>query len=186
MSKKTSKETDRQLRKLSISPNGEVKVTFIEVLLTGSIEERVTDELTESENASVVNEFTVKSPLRPHKDLLDAMKKLRGHGMDICEMFLDSKARAHYDISSIKIVGDVLMKQSRVIMTISKEVKRTGKYIHWDTPQTTMYGESEYPKAEEMSRLIENVIEETWLYLDGKGELDNQLPLFPKIELQTA
>lgn len=175
--------TDRQIRKIAIDADGNVKIGFVEILTS-------TEEMEPGQDDAVskafTNKYTVESPLKPHKDLLDAMKKLRKHALDICEMIFDTKAVTFYTVSAIDIAGDVLMKQSRVIMTVSKEVRSTGKMIHFRTPQCTMYGESEYSKAEEMSKLIEEVISEAFKYLEGKGESEAQLPLFPRIELATA
>ncbi len=68
------------------------------------------------------------------------------------------------------------------MLTLAKEVKRTGKVIKFDTPQVVMYGESEYEKNEEMSHQVENVLSECWQYINGKGESETQLPLFANIQ----
>lgn len=178
MSRKNDNQ-DRQLRSVEITSKGKVKINFVEIIVVEPAEG-------EEASSSIVNEYGVKSPLKPHKDLLDSMKKLRKYGMEICEENKDSKALAEWTVSKIKIDGDIPLRQSRVRLTMAKEVKRTGKQIKLETPQTTMYGESEYGKAQEMSKLIEAVIDEVNAYLEGKGESEDQLPLFPKIELQTA
>jgi len=170
----SKKNETRQLRKISIDAKGKVKIDFVELSVTK--EHETGDEMAEDE--TVVNEYSVRSPHAPHKDLLDSMKKLRKFALEICEMIFETKALTFYDISAIKINGDVAMKQSRVIFTISKEVRRTGKFVKIVTPETTMYGESEYERAAEMSKLVEVVIQEALMYLDGKGAQDSQMKLF--------
>lgn len=177
---------EKQLRKLKITDD-EVIINFVEL----SNDEQPTNpddpngelDLSESETASLINEFQVKGKFKPHKDLTDSMKKLRKFALEICEIEVDSKDLPNWNVSALKIDGDLLMKQSRVTLTLTKKVKRTEKLISFNTPQTTMYGESEYHNAEKMAPVIEDVVEEAWSYLDGtKREQEGQLPLFTRGE----
>ena len=179
MAKQKQSDSDRQITGIAITAKGKIKITFNEITEIPPVEGA-------EESTTDVNEYSIKTKRKPHKDLLDAMKKLRKDALAICEMNFDGKAIGSLNVIGIKITGDIVLRQSRVVMTIAKEVKRTGKQIEWSTPQVTMYGESEYEKAEEMSKLIQALIDETWAYLDGKCEGESQLPLFPTVELATA
>lgn len=180
MAKAKQSDSDRQITGITITAKGKVKISFVQITEI---------EPAEGEEASTtsVNEYSITSPNRPHKDFLDALKKLRKDAFAIAELNIDSKAQGAYTISSIRISGDIVLRQSRVVMTLAKEIKSTGKILKiGPLPQITMYGESEYPKAEEMSKLIEAAIEEAWLYLGGKSEGETQLALFPMVQLETA
>lgn len=176
-------DIEKQLRQVVLSPDGDVKVKFAEVV-TGPANELETDM---GESTVRSNIFTVESSNRPHKDLVDSMKKLRKFALEICEMDIPAaKQLSNFTVSAIKISGDLTMKQSRVVLTLSKLIERTGKVVKIVGPQTTMYGESEYDKAEQMTPIIEDVVEEVWSYLNGKyaEEVENQLPLFERHMLE--
>lgn len=177
---KKNQEPDRQISAISISPKGRIHIGFASITIIPPAEG-------EEESSVETDEHGITTMRKPHKDLIDAFKKLRTHALDICEMNISGKnVGSTYNVTGFKIAGDLLLKQSRVIMTVTHNVKRTGKHIKWATPQITMYGESEYEKAEEMSKLIEGVIEEAWLFLGGKAEKESQLPLFPQISLEVV
>lgn len=132
----------------------------------------------------------IKAQLRPHKDFVDAMKSLRKYGLEICEMTVDSKEIKDWSVLGFKIVGDMTLHKSRVVLEMAKKVQRTNKIIKFRTPQVTMFPEKEdterYAEAEKLTRLIEQVITEAWAYLNGKFEdQEIQLKLFensPKLE----
>jgi hypothetical protein len=169
---------DRQLRKLEITEDLQVKATFVEIL-------NVAPSHPENESTIIDNEYSVKSRHVPHGDLLNVLKKLKAHALEICELEIpDAKKKGDYQVSGVKISGDVLLQQSRVVFTISKKINRTGKIVKITTPQTTMYGESEYAEAEKMSAIVEDLIEEVFLYLGGKYEAAGQLPLFSPLQLE--
>lgn len=181
---KKKQDNDRRISGISINAKGKVSIAFSEVITLPPVEG-------EDENETSANEYTVRSPNRPHKDFLDAMKKLRKDALAIGELNFDAKSITSMTVSDIKISGDMVMKQSRVQMTLAKEVKRTGKRIKiGPLPQVTMYGtkeESDYDNTEAMTQLIEAVVKEAWAYLEeGKCDGEEQLPLFPTIQLQTA
>lgn len=164
----------RQIRQVKIKPDlSEVQIKFVEV---GEI-------ASEEEDDVITNEFSTKSKIRPHKDFVDAMKKLRKLALDVCEMPIDSKQVIFWNVIGISIQGDMSMHQSRIVMTLAKQVKRTNKMISFKTPQVTMFpekdDESRYGKAEELTKLVEEVCSEAMLYLTGKYEEEGgQLPLF--------
>lgn len=170
-------EKNKQITGISINAKGKVKIDF---------DAYVAQEPEGDEEAGFeINEHSINSPRLAHKDLLDALKKLRKYALETCEMITDSKATTFYTVSEISIDGDMSLRQARVIMTVSKEVRWTGKQIKWKTPQITLYGESEYPNHEALAKQIEVVISEAWEYLDGKSQRGDQLPLFPTVELVT-
>lgn len=173
-------QKQRQLRQVSISKDGEVSVKFVEIIT-------IKPEQEDGEDVIITNKYSVKSPQRPHKDLLDTIKKLRKFALEICEIETDSKSIINWTVSQVKIAGDVSMHQSRVILTLAKSVERTGKVIEFNSPQTTMYGESEYDNADQMAVVIEDLIEEVWSYLNGtKTESSSQLALFDYPKMKVA
>lgn len=170
-------ESDKQIRKIEISDDlTSVRVEFARVSAQEPPEGM-------EESIVLVDEYKVSSDRKPHQDLINAMKVLRKSALDVCEMKVVDKNIGDFNVTSIKISGDMLLKQSRVELTVSKLVPRTGKYVKWKTPQVTMYGNSEYDKADELTALIEKAVNEALAYLGGKYEHDNQLPLFENIEL---
>lgn len=182
-----TKVPQKQLTKIKIDLTGKNKVTLhfrelVEGLLPGNGEES-------EEDASIVSpQYIVKSPYAPHPDLLNEMKKLRKFALEICEMEIGSKTKelSDYNVSAVKISGDVSLKQSRAVLTVTKEVQRTGKVIEFDTPQVTMYGESDFERAAELSDQIERVIDQAWLYVGGKYQEEGQLALFERVTLQLS
>lgn len=168
---------DRQIRGVQILPSGKVVVVFVEL---------VTQEPKDGEDESSIieNEYKLTSKYKPHKDLLDALKKLRKDWFSIMEMDVPETPKLkNITVSGIKIQGDLVMKQSRVTMTLTKLIERTGKLGKFPPcPQVTMYGESDYDGAAAMAKLIEEVVAEAWLYVAGKyeDETPNQLPLFER------
>jgi hypothetical protein len=173
---------ERQLKSLTIKPDfSQVKVTFAEVITHEVAED------SDEENAVTTNEFSVTSANRPHKDLLDSMKKLRRFGLEILEIELADEAKGikNWNVGTIKIIGDLLLKQSRVELTLTKAIDLTGKVAKIKTSQVTMYPSVDdavkYHNADKMTAVIEDIVEEVWSFLNGKydSEIDGQLPLFP-------
>src|SRR5882762_3803052 len=136
---------ERQLRNLKITDV--VSMDFV-VMTTNP------PEAGKEDGGSTVstNKHGFESGSIPQKQFLDCMKKLRKHALEICEMdIVDTKNYTNWNVSELKISGDVTLKQSRVIMTVTKYVERTKKTIHFKTPQVTMYGESEYQEVEKLT-----------------------------------
>lgn len=143
----------------------------------------------DEDNDISTNYFTCESTNRPHKDLVDSMKKLRKHGLAILgiELADEAKQLREWTVSGIKIDGDLLKKQSRVVLTLAKKVELTGKIARIKTGQVTMYPKQDdavkYHDADKMTAIIEDIVEECWSYIfDGKCEAETnpQLALFPE------
>ena len=106
-------------------------------------------------------------------------------------MKVESTDIAYWMVTGIDIKGDMELHQSRVVMTLTKQVPRTGKEITFKTPQVTMFPEKDDPKryhdAETLTKLIEAACEEATEYLNGKYDNEGaQIPLFPSEDkLQT-
>lgn len=177
--------SERQLKSLTIKPDfSRIKITFAEVTTHEPVEG-------DDENVVTSNEFSVSSANRPHKDLLDSMKKLRRYGLEILEIELADEAKSikNWNVGSIKISGDLLLKQSRVELTLDKKIELTGKVAKIKTSQVTMYPQVDdavkYHNADKMTAIIEDIVEEVWSFLNGKYDSDtdpNQLALFPDRE----
>jgi hypothetical protein len=151
----------RQLRKIKIDARGNVEIKFQERVIIAP-ENSAEDSKERSLN------YIVEGNHAPHEDLTTAMTKLRKYALDICEFPDDPKTRNQFSVISCVISGDMDMQNSRVMFSIGKYVKSRNKVVNIATPQTMMYGD-EYAKADEMTKQIENVINEVWLYLDGKN-----------------
>jgi len=185
-------QPEKQLRKVKFS--NELDMTEIMfVLLNAGASEQEEEQEDEGEGQSeqvMPHSYSVKSPNEPHKDFVDAMKKLRKYALEVCEIEVDNKDIACWNVSEVKIDGDYLLKQSRIVMTLSKVVKSSGKVIKFKTPQVTMYPQKDdavkYHNASKLTEVIEQVIKEAWLYLNGKYSQKGQLPLFELSHLKVA
>lgn len=176
------KQPDRQIQSIKITPElDSVKIKLASVISVDGDGEEDVDNI-------IGNQYIITGKHRPHKDFVDAMKKLRKHGLELLE--INTENFTDWTVQEISISGDLIMRQSRVVLTLAKRIKRTDKVATIKTPQTTMYPEKEdedrYPGAEAMSKLIESAIDEAIAYLNGKYEYDDgQLPLFPWENLET-
>jgi hypothetical protein len=179
---------ERHLRKLEITDEF-VKIAFVE----GDQIASTSENLEEEEGDKVIEDtYNVKSPRRPHKDLTDAMKKLRKLGLEALEINLaDVKDVHQWDVLALDIAGNVTMQKSRVVMTLGKRIKATGKVSKIKTGQITMYPDAEdkvkFPYVDKLTPMIETAITEALAYLDGKMDEDGkQFALFPEREAQHA
>jgi len=179
-------DIDRQLVHLKLAPDlSSVKIKFNDIVTLPGAEQD------EEEGESSIRKipYTVDGPFRPHKDLVNSMKKLRKHALDILGIKLEdeSKQIGEWSVIEIKIQGDVLTKQSRVTMKLAKLVELTKAVCPIKVPQVTMYPAADdqvkYHAADKMTVIIEDIIEEVWSYLNGKYdetiEPNQQFALFP-------
>ena len=163
---------EKRLRQVYINPETlEVEIKFHEVITIAPEDE-------DGESSVITNKYSVKSERRPSKDFVSAMKSLRKYALELAE--INDSTESNYSVSTVKIDGDMLMKQSRASITLAKYIERTGKVIQIKLGQVTMYGESEYHNLTKFTNLIEKLEERAWAYLSGEYEEDipNQLPLF--------
>ncbi len=176
------KQPDRQILGIKITPDfNTVKIKLASIVSVDAAGEEEADN-------HIGNQFVITGKHRPHKDFVDAMKQLRKPGLELLEINTDSVT--DWTCQEISISGDVVMKQSRAVLTLAKRVKRTDKVATIKTPQATMYptkeDEQRYAGAEKMSKQIESCINEAVAYLNGKYETeDGQLALFPFKQLET-
>lgn len=149
------------LKKIKIDSKENVELIF---------EERVTVAPEGDEEASreIRNVYVATCQHKPHKDLLEAVLGLRKYALEICEFPSDAPTRNQFTVASMVISGDMELQNSRVMFSLSKWIKSRGKTVNIATPQTMMFGD-EYAKAAEMTKQIEKVIQEAWLYLSGKN-----------------
>lgn len=130
--------------------------------------------------------FWVGGNYRPHKTFVDKMKELRKFCLELVEIEVDTKALPNWTVGTLKIQGDLVMKQSRAVMILAKKIKFTGKVTYMNVPQVTMYpsmdDKDRYHNAEKMTEVIEAVVRESEAYINGKYETEDedQLALFPK------
>lgn len=168
--------SEKQLSYIEVTAKNRVKLHFA-YLITEPIEN--TDDV-ENEMNDIIQKIDSRIP--PPQSLINSMKKLRKIALDICEMPIpESHEISDYTVSAVKIAGDMVLRKSRAVLTIAKTVKRTGKIVHIVTPQVAMYSNSDYPKHEEMSKLIEEVVNEAWVYYEIiESRRKTQLPLFER------
>lgn len=176
------KQPDRQIQGIKITPD----LNTVRIKLASIVS--VDGEGEEDADNHIGNQFVITGKHRPHKDFVDAMKQLRKFGLELLEITTESVT--DWTCQEISISGDVVMKQSRAVLTLAKKVKRTEKVATIKTPQATMYPGKEddqrYANAEKMSKQIEACINEAVAYLNGKYETeDGQLALFPFKQLET-
>lgn len=185
---------EKQIKSMVITAEEGVKIRFFRPdVVAGSKQKKGED--SEDEDEVKVPKYDVDSPYHPHPDLLSILQKIRKHAIDINE--IDLKSTSGWECTGIKIAGDVVLKKSRVQIRLSKYVKRSKKYVHMAYgPQVTMYPDKEetvmYPAADKLTELIEELLDEIELYLNGKygedftAEQGEQLALFFDRELATA
>lgn len=171
---------EKKFRKLEVTKDLEVKINFDEILTLPPLDEG-------GESRIKVRHHSVFCEDVPHSDLLDALKKLKPHAFDINEMdHPEAKKKQDYRVCAVQVDGDMVLQKSRVKFTMIKHVGRTGKEIKiGPTGQVRMYGQSDYAEHEAMSKLVEKLVDEVWLYLGGKFDEDpevqpTQLPIFER------
>lgn len=180
-------QTERQLRRLSISDDlEEVHVKWDETRIYELPEGA--DEHAENEIKTIGHE--TNSPFRPHKNLVDALKKLRKHGLAIQGIELDdeSKQIKRWIVKDLQIDGEALKQQSRATITLGVKSELTGKVSPLKVGTVTMYPKDDdkvkYLGAPQMTTIIEDIESELWEYMDGKIESvdvpDPQYSLFPR------
>lgn len=180
---------ERQLRKLKVSPDlNEVAVDWVEVR-THETQDGSESEIKKPKHRTV-------GDYRPHKDLVNKLKKLRKHGLDMLGIELAdmSKDLGKWSVLQIKIDGDLLLKQSRLKIVLGIKNDKTGKVSKIETQQMTMYpavdDAAKYHAADEVARIMEEIQEEVWLYCEGKFESEpkpnQQLALFTFGDMKIA
>ncbi len=179
---------ERRLEYVSFDKDEKVKIRLFEENHIASEEKEGSDEVGDDETD--VDDHAVGSKRKPHKDFTDCFKKLRRLALAACDIGVEPKEITDsWNVVAIKISGNIDMQTSRVVMTLQKFVKRTGKYIKFNTPQITMYPEKDdtqrFHDVEKMTPIIEDLQEECWAYIDGiktgedKKKAAIQMPLFP-------
>lgn len=170
-------DIERQLRKLSIKDD-KITIQFVET---------VVNEPSEPGGESVVlaEEFRVRSKRKPHENLLTTMTKLRKPALKSLEIGVDSKSLPNWDVKEINITGDIILRKCRITITLSKKVDWSGGTKEIDTPEITLYGESQFDGHEELAKLVEDVFAEVWMFLSGAYN-PNQLALFPERTMEAA
>lgn len=179
---------------VKLTPDAKIKavISFLEITPKSeeaAEEKEVADavgENVEDQELVIDNEFRTRSKLDPHKDFIKAMDKLTKFALELAE--IDDNDTSNYSVTAIKIDGDMLLKQSRVTMTLEKYVDRTGGTMSWKVPQCEMYGQSEYANVNQMTKAIEAVITEAFNFLGGKyaDTSKGQLPLFERVLMKVA
>lgn len=172
---------ERQLRKLQIAATlNKVTIDWIEV--------RTYESKDGGDSVIKKPHHRTTGDYRPHKDLVNKLKKLRKHALDMLGIELSdmSKDLSKWMALEIKIDGDLLLKQSRLKITLGVKNEKTGKVSKIQTQQMTMYpaqdDASKYHAADEVAKIVEEIQTETWLYCEGKFEdepkANQQLALF--------
>lgn len=174
----TQATTERTVTGVYIDPKDRVQLNIVEIITIAP-----QDFLT-GESTIKYRNYKMSSDDKAHPDLISALKMCRKYALEICEIDVpDDKKKFHaYQVMGLKIAGDLLLKQARVTFDIGKLVKRTSKIVKIKTPQTTLYGQSEYENADKLAPLVERVIAEAVEYMYGKYEESNphQMEIFPR------
>lgn len=134
----------------------------------------------DEENDDQVDKI-IKTNIRPHKDFVDAMKKLRKLALDIISLKADAKEIGDYFVTELKIVGNAEMHQSRCSMKLTRQLEKLGTRVNIPIPSIKMYPEKEdvtaYPKHEELVVAVREACNEAMKFVQGKYEVNGQLPL---------
>lgn len=165
-------DIERHLRSVEIADNGLVKIKFLELIHLPGVDG--------GPSRVKKNKFTVESEDEPHDNFKNCMTKLRKLGLEEREITVNSKQIGEWGVCQVKIAGDVLMRQSRVKIVLTKITERTTKASKMETGQITMYGDSTFEKHEELAKQVEDLIAEVWQYLNGAYNAEDQLPLLPE------
>lgn len=175
-------QKERKLNELYIHPD--LSTVFIEFTELHTVE----DESEEDGYKTVPIVRTIEAPLRPTSGLCDDMKSLRRHGLDILGIKLEKEATQikMWTVMRIKISGDMLLKKSRLEMTLALKADLTGKIVPLKVGQVTMYPKDDdkvkYHKHAELAQLVEKIANGVWGYLNGDYEDSGdgeQLVLYP-------
>jgi hypothetical protein len=163
-------DIERQLRKLKIEDD-KITILFVETVVNESSEPG-------GESIISADEFKIKTKRKPHDNLLATMTKLRKPALRSLEIGVDSKSLPNWDVKEINITGDIILRKCRLTITLSKKVDWSGGTKEIDTPEITLYGDSQFDGHEELAKLAEDVFAEVWMFVSG-GYNPNQLALFP-------
>lgn len=169
------KKIDRQIRKIVITDRVFIKFAVL------STQEPDEDD-GEEESSTTTDFYVYDSSKVPDELFLDAMKSLRKHALEICEMeIVDKKNYTNWNVSGIDISGDMTMQKSRLVMQVAKKVEATDKIIKFKTPQVTMYGESKYHDAAKLTALVEKVCNLAFAHIDQMSLFEKNAE--PKLQL---
>ena len=161
-------QQEKQLRQITLAPDlSKVTIKFIQLnQLEASDEGEVEDD-----EAMAANEYTVVGSFAPHKDLIDAMKKVRKHGLAWLgiELADEAKALKNWSTTRITLAGDHTMKKSRVKIQLGLNVEQTGFVAHIETGQITIYPKTEdkakYWDTDKLAKEVDKIIDECGEYL---------------------
>lgn len=158
----------RELRKLKIL-DGSVQLTYIE-----------TEHVVQGEDVrTVADECFCNSKHRPHDDLLNAMKALRGFFIEICELGKAKEQAPNFYVSGISLSGMDEDETSQVIITAQKTIKRTGQVIIINSPLTTLSDTKRYADAEALDKVCAKIRDEAFMFkFEGKHAPEPQIELF--------
>lgn len=170
--KKRKQDTELIIREVSIDLEENI---YINAQKVATIEADEDEGEEESTHKKLV--YKIDSPLKPHKDLTNAFRKLTKYALELVE--IEDENTEDYCVTKVKINGDMLMKKSRAEFEIGKVVHRTGKVVKIKTGEAVMYGESDYHNADKMAVDVEAFEKECQLYIGGKYREDMgvQMPL---------
>lgn len=167
--------TDKQFKSVKITPDlNKVQVKFIEKIIMEPLPGQ-----DDSQEYHIPHQCT--PPFRPHKDLIESLKKLRRPALDFIGINLAdvSKDVKEFTVLSIKIAGNMDLKQSRVTIILAKKVDKLDELVEFPIPQIIMYPNEEekvtYWNSDKIAPIVEDIVEEVWSYL-YHGKFDDSLP----------
>lgn len=165
-------EITKQLVSIELSPKNVIVVFNEEIVLPIKKDE--------AKNGLVSNDYKIKSQRLPHLDLAKHMKALRKHGLEMAEMYPDPEHLPTYSCVKVEIKGSMEKRNARAVITMAHKTKRSKKNINFSAGEVTLYGDSDYVDSDKVAKIIEQLVDEVWLYLNGKYEDGEQLALFDK------
>lgn len=161
----------KQIKSISMKPDLSKVTVHFDYSLESAQSEEDDDEV----------DKIIKTNIRPHKDFVDVMKKLRKLALDIISIKADAKEIAEYFVTELKIAGNMELHQSRCAMKLMRNIDKTGVKYTIPVPQTEMFPDAEnkkkYAKHEELAALVYEACKQAMAFIGGKYEITGQLPL---------
>lgn len=173
MAKKEGKVIDSWISKVTIKPDKKCEVHI------GELAEMPPDKDGE-DSEQVEREFIAKTKHKPHDDLVNAMKSLRRPLLDVIDMKMTTVQTNKFAVVAIKFKGHTVDETLKFSVTLAMLPKKFKKPILMEVPEIPLLDPVFYPKAEDVKKVIHDILKEAWAYSEGKFQTSSQLAFFKR------
>jgi len=185
--------SDEKATKLEPKTEYSFKTAKVKPLKKGGyFMELIYDKIHTDENGKVsVTPVTEEPPFHPHKDLFQALKLMVPHMMlETDFMSLDQVNKAYFEkkeilkdtetTESFKVTGIHLKETKGVnyVVLVGRRILKNKKVLNLSPLFNISNFEDGYPYAENLSKLVDNFLDEVGEYTEGKHAPDAQLKMF--------